>query len=129
MVIASALPKQFLPCGECGATPDPAGKLAYLAGCPDDHTVHLQDSIYRFETMIAHVWADGTYSALRVPDTVTDEPILLAWLDAVHAGKTTRRQREIHSEVVFDDITILHHVIADTGEVMPTYSFPPVEGG
>ncbi len=101
MVMTATLPTALQPCETCGHQPEPAKRLRYLAGCPDDHRFEMQFNILHMQDEMAHLWPDQTYSAIRLGHG--DAQTILAWLDACHAGRTPRRLHVLNEQIVFDE--------------------------
>lgn len=125
MLPTPEMPKELLPCETCGHKPDEAKRLAWLAGCPDGHVLHMWFDINYLAEKLVHIWPDRTYSALRVPtDCKPTEDLMTAWLDWAHDGKTTRRPAYTNEIPVYDDVIATRTQDPVTGDTTVTYTFP-----
>lgn len=128
MVSMVELPKDLRPCETCGRAPDTAKRSAWLAGCPDDHTVREWFNVLWLALDVVHLWPDRTYAAIRIEHHVADDDLILRWLDSVHAATVPRRQYEPGQEVIFDCPTPEYTPNPATGDVTVTWRLPTVEG-
>ena len=125
MAISAAMPKELLPCETCGHRPNEAKRYAWLAGCPDDHEVVEYFEIAWLVHRYAHVWSDNTYSAIEIDYSGgVAEPLILEWLDACHAGKTIRHQRDYGVQITFERPVVDHRTDPVTGDTTVTYRLP-----